>query len=123
MYVAYGANILAVLIFAFYPHMAGMLAALILMGLSACFGKAVQQMYFLDLKEVQQFGADKAMGVYNFTENIGESLGPVIFGSLMFRTPLLKAILPFSSVMALVGGLHYLSSRKAVGKDPYKENS
>lgn len=123
MYVAYGANILAVLIFAFYPHMAGMLAALILMGLSACFGKAVQQMYFLDLKEVQQFGADKAMGVYNFTENIGESLGPVIFGSLMFRTPLLKAILPFSSVMVLVGGLHYLSSRKAVGKDPYKENS
>lgn len=121
MYLAYGCNILAVLIFALYPHMAGMLAALILMGISACFGKAVQQMYFLDLTQVREFGADRAMGVYNFTENIGESLGPVIFGELMFRTPLLKSVLPFSGVMALLGGIHYLTSRKAVQEEPYKE--
>ena len=112
MYVAYAGNILAVLIFVLYPHMPGMIAALAVMGLSACFGKAVQQMYFLELKEVQQFGTDKAMGVYNFTENIGESLGPVIFGGLMFRTPLLGSVLPFSGVMALLGGIHYLISTR-----------
>lgn len=112
MYVAYAGNILAVLIFVLYPHMPGMIAALAVMGLSACFGKAVQQMYFLELKEVQQFGTDKAMGVYNFTENIGESLGPVIFGELMFRTPLLGSVLPFSGVMALLGGIHYLISTR-----------
>ena len=112
MYVAYAGNILAVLIFALYPHMQGMISALVVMGLSACFGKAVQQMYFLELKEVRQFGSDKAMGVYNFTENIGESLGPVIFGGLMFRTPLLGSVIPFCGVIALLGAVHYRLSGK-----------
>lgn len=111
MYVAYAGNILAVLIFALYPHMPGMIAALVLMGISACFGKAVQQMYFLDLDEVRQFGADRAMGIYNFTENIGESLGPIIFGGLMFRTPLLGSVIPFSGFMLFLGGMHYLINR------------
>ena len=36
------------------------------MGIGASFGKTVQQNYYLCLKEVNQYGVDKAMGVYNF---------------------------------------------------------
>lgn len=106
MYAALGINILALLIFAWKPELIGMLAALLLLGLSASFGKPVQQKYFIDLPQVKSYGEDKAMGIYNFTENIGESAGPVVMAWLMFSTPLLSTVVSFCSAVTVLGALH-----------------
>lgn len=112
MYLACGINVLALLIFVCYPKLPGMILALILMGIGACFGKTVQQMYFLDLESVKEYGEDKSIGIYNFTENIGESLGPVVFGQLMFVSPLIRGVLPFCIAVTGMGGIYYFINRK-----------
>ncbi len=112
MYLACGLNVLALLVFLVYPKLPGMILALILMGISACFGKPVQQMYFLDLESVKEYGEDKSIGIYNFTENIGESLGPVVMGQIMFISPLARGVLPLCMIVTGMGGLYYLINRK-----------
>lgn len=112
MYLACGINVLALLTFVLYPRLPGMILALILMGLGACFGKTVQQMYFLDLEPVKEYGEDKSIGIYNFTENIGESLGPVVFGQLMFVSPLIRGVLPFCIAVTGMSGIYYFINRK-----------
>ncbi len=112
MYLACGINVLALLTFVLYPRLPGMILALILMGLGACFGKTVQQMYFLDLESVKEYGEDKSIGIYNFTENIGESLGPVVFGQLMFISPLIRGVLPFCIAVTGMSGIYYFINRK-----------
>ena len=69
-------------------------------------------MYFLDLEAVKEYGEDKSIGLYNFTENIGESLGPVVFGQLMYVSPLAKGILPFCIAVTGMGGIYYFINRK-----------
>ena len=112
MYLAVGLNVLALLVFVCYPKLPGMILALIVMGISACFGKTAQQMYFLDLKSVKEYGEDKSIGIYNFTENIGESLGPVVLGQIMFISPLAKGVLPLCMIVTGMGGIYYLINRK-----------
>ncbi len=93
----------------------GMAAVLVLMGLGASFGKTVQRNYYLCLKEVNQYGVDKAMGVYNFSENIGESLGPVVFGRLMAAARFSMALGAFCGVVAGLGVTHFLVCGKELG--------
>ena len=112
MYLAVGLNVLALLAFVCYPKLPGMLLALIVMGISACFGKTAQQMYFLDLKSVKEYGEDKSIGIYNFTENIGESLGPVVLGQIMFISPLAKGVLPLCMIVTGMGGIYCFINRK-----------
>lgn len=112
MYLAVGLNVLALLAFVCYPKLPGMLFALIVMGISACFGKTAQQMYFLDLKSVKEYGEDKSIGIYNFTENIGESLGPGVLGQIMFISPLAKGVLPLCMIVTGMGEIYCFINRK-----------
>ena len=50
--------------------------------------------------------------LYNFTENIGESLGPVVLGQIMFISPLAKGVLPLCMIVTGMGGIYYLINRK-----------
>lgn len=119
MYLAYFINIAAVIVYAWTQNMNGLLIALLLLGLAAAFGKPVQQNYFLEMDVVKKYGEDRAMGVYNFTENIGESLGPVVFGKLMFVTPLNLIVSAFGGAVALLGAFHMFLNRRK--KDGTKE--
>lgn len=112
MYLAVGLNIAAVMIYAWHPDIRTMILALVILGFSASFGKAIQQEHFMEMKSVQRYGEDKAMGVYNFTENIGESLGPIVFGRLMFMQPLSLAVSGFGGIIAALGAIHLIGSRK-----------
>ncbi len=112
IYLAVGLNVLALLAFVCYPKLPGMLLALIVMGISACFGKTAQQMYFLDLKSVKEYGEDKSIGIYNFTENIGESLGPGVLGQIMFISPLAKGVLPLCMIVTGMGEIYCFINRK-----------
>lgn len=112
MYVALGMNMIALLVVAISNNMAGMIAALLMMGISAAFGKPVQQNFYLNLEKVKRFGADRAIGIYNFTENIGESLGPIMFGRILAAANFMGSIQLFCSVVAGAGFIHYIVCRK-----------
>lgn len=115
MYLAMGMNILALLVFAVFHNVPGLVVALLLMGISAAYGKPVQQNYYLGLDKVKQYGEDKSIGIYNFTENIGESLGPVVFGRMMISASFFAALKVFCSIIACAGFIHYAICRREFG--------
>ena len=112
MYAAYATNIVAVMVFALTRNMLGVVLALLLMGTAAAYGKTLQQTWFLKQKRVRQYGEDRAMGVYNFTENIGESLGPIVFARLMAQRPLLGAVSAFCGAITALGAGHFVLNQK-----------
>ena len=116
MYAAYFMNVAALLIFAFLDSLLGLVIALTIMGIGAGFGKPLQQTWFLKLKPVQQYGEDKAMGVYNFTENIGESLGPMVFSRIMAVEPIFISISSFCAVIAASGAGHWILNKKEIAE-------
>ena len=83
IYLAIALNIFAVGFFTINGTVVSLLIALVILGVGASFGKPSHQTYFLNRKATQDYGEDKAMGLYNFSENIGESLGPIVFGRLI----------------------------------------
>jgi predicted MFS family arabinose efflux permease len=116
MYAAVMLNVIALGWFALQQGLFAIVITLIIMGFSAAFGKPVQQDYYLDLDESKQLGEDQAMGIYNFTENIGESLGPIIIGRLMFATPLLPVMTGFLGIITGTNVLHFLLNRRTLVK-------
>ena len=110
MYLALGLNIIAFAAYISLGNLAGIIVGLLIMGISASFGKPAQQSYFLKQKVTIDYGQDNAMGVYNFSENIGESLGPIVFGRLIgvaFGTNM-----AFLGVIFAMGLLHFIINRK-----------
>ena len=112
MYLAMGMNIVALLVFAAFDNMPGLLVALLIMGISAAYGKPVQQNYYLGLNKAKQYGEDKSIGIYNFTENIGESLGPMVFGRMMISANFATALKLFCCIVAVAGFVHYVICRR-----------
>jgi len=84
--------------------------ALIILGIAASFGKPSQQAYFLSRKITKEYGEDKAMGIYNFSENIGESLGPMVFARLVGASFMNFAT--FLGTITGLGTLHFVLNRK-----------
>lgn len=116
MYAAYATNIVALMAFACMRSMLGIALALLLMGVAAAYGKTLQQTWFLKRKQVHRYGEARAIGVYNFSENIGESLGPIVFARLMAQRPLLGAVSQFCLVIAAFGGGHMLLNGKELNE-------
>lgn len=71
---------LAFVLYAVYPNVSVLLLTLVLLGISDSFGLPAQSNYFTDLKEVHEYGYDKAMGVYSLFENMAQVFGSFIFG-------------------------------------------
>ncbi len=115
IYTALLLNVTAVLVFALTGSMTGLVAALLILGFSAAFGKPVQQNYFLNRKAAVLYGEDRAIGVYNFTENIGESLGPIVFSRLMGAS--LHGYTIFLTVIAGCCGLHFAANMEEVKRE------
>ena len=53
---------------------------LVLLGASDSYGLPAQSTYYTDMKEVQSYGYDRAMGVYSLSENMSQVFGSFIFG-------------------------------------------
>ena len=106
MYAALLTNVAAVLFFVLTGTMEGLVIALILLGLSAAYGKPVQQTYLLQQDAAVRYGEDRAIGVSNFSENIGESLGPIIFSRLTGAA--LHGYAVFLGVITGCCGLHFV---------------
>lgn len=84
--------------------MPALFAGLALLGLADGFGLPLQSSYFMELEETKRYGYDRAAGIYSLVENLGQSLGPVIFGYiLIFGTSKgLRILCVLISIMALL---------------------
>jgi predicted MFS family arabinose efflux permease len=83
MYISGAISFAGMLIFAWQMTLPAMIIALILIGVANSFGPATRTTHFIDLKRVQQYGKERAMGIFNFVDNIGDSTGSIIFASLL----------------------------------------
>lgn len=70
----------AFLLYAVWPGIPTLIVLLILLGVSDSYGLPAQSTYYTDMKEVQRYGYDKAMGVYSLFENMSQVFGSFIFG-------------------------------------------
>lgn len=114
VYVAMGLNIVAVALYISTQTIWSLVGALVLLGVSASFAKPCQQALYLRQDASKQLGEDQAMGIYNFSENIGESLGPIVFGSLMAGP--IGHIWAFLGSVACAGATHFALNRKEMGR-------
>ncbi|MCR4901446.1 MAG: MFS transporter [Butyrivibrio sp.] len=112
MYTAVFGNVVALMVFVFSPNMLGVVIALMLMGIAASYGKPVQQKFYLGLKVTGDYGEDKAMGIYNFSENIGESLGPMVMGRLMATGPSIPWVAGFLAIITGMSSFHYILNKR-----------
>lgn len=60
-----------------------LLIALVILGVADSFGIPLLTNYYTDLKEVEAFGYDRALGVYSLFENGAQSLGSYVFGIVL----------------------------------------
>ena len=67
----------------FLDGLVGATVAVLFFGLSSSFGFASQSAYALSLPVTRAFGENKAMGLYNAAERIGQVLGPLTLGTLI----------------------------------------
>jgi predicted MFS family arabinose efflux permease len=73
----------AVVIFGYFQNLYMLAFTLFLLGAAKSFGATSREIIFCDAKDVQDMGEDTAMGYYNLADNLGESLGVVVFGGIM----------------------------------------
>jgi MFS family permease len=57
--------------------------SLALVGISDGFGNPLMTGYFTDLEEVEEYGYDRAFGVYSIFENIAQSVGSFVFSYVL----------------------------------------
>ena len=108
-------NVIAIAVFILTWNTVGLVAALLILGASAAFAKPTQQALFLRQRASRLFGEDRAMGIYNFSENIGESLGPVVFSALMAGP--VGWIWGFLGLVTAFGGIHFALNGKEMTRN------
>ncbi|MFT4106961.1 MAG: MFS transporter [Lacrimispora sp.] len=100
------------LIFAWNMSFQSLLAAMLLIGLANSFGSSTRISHFIRMEDSVRYGEEKAMGAYNFVDNLGESTGSIIFAGII-------SIGFGSGILGLIGcvgglnGIYALTARKA----------
>lgn len=88
--------IAAPLLYAAIPTLATTIVGVLLLSVAISFGYAAQSTYYSELPSVEHYGGGRAMGIYSLFENIGQTLGPMIYGLAM--------MLGYRSGLGLIGG-------------------
>ena len=99
-------SLAALLLFGFDDSVQTMIVVLLVLGVASSFGTSVRQLYFSKLPGVSEYGEEPAMGIYSFMDNIGESAGPMLFGSIMSASSTLPGLAAFTVVSAAMNGLY-----------------
>lgn len=96
--------------------------ALILIGVADSFGIPLLTSYFTDLKDVEQYGYDRGLGVYSLFENGAQSIGSFVFGYVMLigvgrGLMLVLIVISILAVIFLIGTTFAMRrEKKEVGK-------
>ncbi|MCR5044986.1 MAG: MFS transporter, partial [Treponema sp.] len=98
----------AVLLYAASGNFFGLLAAIFILGLANGFGRSVQQVQFSMLSECEKFGVPQAMGIFNFTDFIGQSFGPAVIGLVFLSKNLFASTALFAIVLSFLCLTHFM---------------
>lgn len=79
---ASGLMIAAMGLFAVYPSLVTVILGVGMLYLTISFAYTCQYFFFETQPETDSFGVGRSFGVYSMFENIGQTIGPVIFGGL-----------------------------------------
>ena len=96
----------AVLLYAFIGNLPGLLSAIFVLGLANGFGRSVQQTQFSILDECEEYGVADAMGVFNFTDFIGQSFGPAVMALVFLSKNVLASTGTFAIVLVILSIVH-----------------
>lgn len=102
----------ALIMFAMHMTVPMLIVALIMIGIANSFGTPSRADYFVNSREAVAFGKNRAMGIYNFVDNLGESAGPMVLATIVsggFLAGMVKLVLLFTGM----NGLFALSSLKS----------
>ncbi|MDR3156717.1 MAG: MFS transporter [Lactobacillales bacterium] len=109
----------ALAVFGFNPTLSVALIVLIVMGIADSFTFTAQNVYFTGLKEVEQYGVNKSMGIYSLFENLGQAIGPLLFSTVLM-IGVSKGILLVCTILAFAGILFGLANIKNLKTKPVK---
>lgn len=88
--------IAAPLLYVAIPTLATTIVGVLLLSVAISFGYAAQSTYYSELPSVEHYGGGRAMGIYSLFENIGQTIGPMIYGLAM--------MMGYRSGLGLIGG-------------------
>lgn len=83
MYLSSLLSLAAIVLFGYFQNLTMLAFVLLALGAAKSFGAPIREIVFCGQKEVADFGEDRAMGLYNFADNVGESAGTVVFGAIL----------------------------------------
>ena len=78
--VAMGLNML---IFVLFPSLITAILGMVILSTITSFAYTCQYTYFEELPDSHQYGSGKSMGVYSLFENLGQTIGPMVYGALL----------------------------------------
>ena len=98
---------LNMLLFVLMPSIQTVIAGVVILSVLISFAYACQYTYFEQLPDSLMYGDGKSMGVYSVFENLGQTIGPMIYGSLLmlgYRTGigLFAAVMLVFSVVYII---------------------
>ena len=76
-------SLAGLVLFGMFQNLYMLAFVLLLLGAARSFGAPIREITFCGQEEVQDYGEDRAMGLYNFADNVGDSLGTIVFGSIL----------------------------------------
>ena len=106
VYLSSAISFAALLLFGINNSVPMLIVVLLILGFSGSFGVAVRQTYFTKLEGVQKYGEEASMGIYNLTDNVGESAGPILFSSLMSGASILPGLAGFVAVSGAMNAIY-----------------
>ncbi len=102
----------ACIIFAMMGNFSGLLIAIFILGLANGFGRSVQQSHFSILPECEEFGVSEAMGIFNFTDFIGQSFGPTVMALVFLSKRITLSTGIFTVILVILSALHFCINLK-----------
>ncbi|MDD7738857.1 MAG: MFS transporter [Lachnospiraceae bacterium] len=70
-------------LFVLFPNIVSVLIGMVILAVVISFAYTCQYTYFEGLEECEQAGMGNAMGIYAMFENIGQTLGPIVYGAAL----------------------------------------
>lgn len=106
----------SLLIFAFTGNITGAIITIFIMGISEGYGNGAVYIFYTDkIREVNEYGVEKALAVNEFMTNMGMAAGPLIFGAAMMlgtRPGMLLISVSMALLALIFFAMHAVSSKK-----------
>ncbi len=104
---------LAPLLFVLSPTVPAAIAGIVLLSLSLSFGYAAQSTYYSGLPGVAGYGESRSMGVYSLFDNVGQTIGPVVYGIAMMGGYRVGLLVIAATLIVLLGLFLFFNRHKA----------